>query len=134
MPDIDKYENSANGNIIIGYYPSGVSAALSEFLEAHGYGVYICDSFDSLMSIEVTNLRMVVMDLSSDDDSVCHAIEMIRQMTVRPTVPVLVSSEYPDTEKIVSALNAGAIDYIIRPYSNQELLMRVRTILSLTQE
>lgn len=131
MSYMDKYNNSPNGNILICYYPAGVSASLSEFLEAHGYGVYICGTFEDLMSVELTNLRMAVMDISSDDSTVFHAIEMIKHMKVRDSVPVLVSSEYPDTARIVSALNAGAMDYIIRPYSNQELLMRIRTILSL---
>lgn len=130
MPDIDVNNNFANGNILIAYYPAEMSAMLSDFLKLHGYGVYVCDSFDGLMTLEMSNLRMVVMDISSKDDSVFHAIEMIKQMAVQPNLPILVSAEHPDTERIILALNAGAYDYIVRPYSKQEILMRVRALLS----
>lgn len=134
MPDLDNNKNTANGYILVAYYPAEISARLSDFFQLHGYGVYVCDSFDGLMALDMPDLSMVVMDISSKDESVYHAIEMLKQMSSKPNMPILVSAEHPDTERIVQALNAGAYDYIVRPYSMQEILMRVRTLLSAYSE
>ena len=62
--------------------------------------------------------------------STFHAIEIIKQTPVGMKIPILVVADVSSTANVVRALNAGASDYILQPYSNKEFLHRVIALIS----
>lgn len=82
------------------------------------------------MEIEHVDVKCIVVDVTAGHASTYHAIEIIKQTPVGMKIPILVVADVLSTSNVVRALNAGASDYILQPYSNKEFLHRVLTLVS----
>lgn len=69
---------------------------------------------------------VVVLDLGLPDVDGADALQMIRAVS---TVPVIVATARDDQDEIVRIFDAGADDYVIKPYSTDHLEARVRALL-----
>ena len=68
---------------------------------------------------------LVVLDLGLPD---IDGVEVIRQLRTWTPVPIVVLSGRVDSHDKVDALDAGADDYVTKPFSLDELLARVRAV------
>jgi two-component system, OmpR family, KDP operon response regulator KdpE len=68
---------------------------------------------------------IVVLDLGLPD---LDGVEVIRQLRGWTRVPVIVLSGRADSHDKVRALDAGADDYVTKPFSVDELLARIRVV------
>lgn len=121
--------SGTKSTIFIVYYPEESGKALVELFGGLGYDVALINNLDSLLATSAENVSGALVDISVGGKSAIHAIEIVNQMPSGNLIPVLVSCEFPDVELIVDALNAGAVDYIVRPYSKLELVQRMRSII-----
>ena len=64
-----------------------------------------------------------VLDLGLPD---MDGIEVLKQIRSRSTVPVLILSVRNAEQDVISCLNAGADDYLIKPFRQGELVARVK--------
>jgi DNA-binding response OmpR family regulator len=80
---------------------------------AEGERMALTDSFDA-----------VVLDLMLPGRSGLEILATVRR--ARPTLPVLVLSALGELEDRVSGLDAGAVDYLVKPFSLAELVARLR--------
>lgn len=69
---------------------------------------------------------VVVLDLGLPDLDGTEALRMIRSVS---QVPVVVATARDDESDIISVLDAGADDYVIKPYSADHLAARIRAVL-----
>lgn len=72
------------------------------------------------------NADVVVLDLGLPDVDGADALQMIRAVSA---VPVIVATARDDQDEIVRIFDAGADDYVIKPYSTDHLEARVRALL-----
>ncbi len=70
--------------------------------------------------------HLVLLDLMLPE---VDGIELMRQMFEITTLPVLILSAYSQEEVMVRALDAGAADYVVKPFSPNELTARIRAAL-----
>jgi two-component system, OmpR family, KDP operon response regulator KdpE len=98
----------------------GISAAL----QAAGYEVSGAET--AAGALEAAALRppdAVVLDLRLPDGS---GVEVCRRLREWSQAPVVVVSAVDDEDEKIAALDAGADDYVTKPYSVGELLARLR--------
>ncbi|HZZ49598.1 MAG TPA: response regulator transcription factor [Pseudonocardia sp.] len=69
---------------------------------------------------------IVLLDLMLPDIAGIELIPMLRSVT---DSPVIVVTPHDDEEQIVAALDAGADDYLVRPFGVGSLLARLRAVL-----
>ena len=69
---------------------------------------------------------VVVLDLGLPDVGGGEVLKMIRAVT---TVPVIVATAQDDEGGIVRVFDAGADDYVIKPFSADHLAARIRAVL-----
>jgi DNA-binding response OmpR family regulator len=69
---------------------------------------------------------IVVLDLGLPDVDGADALQMIRAVS---DVPVIVATARDDQDEIVRIFDAGADDYVIKPYSTDHLEARIRALL-----
>jgi DNA-binding response OmpR family regulator len=82
---------------------------------------------EALGALEVVDYNLVVLDLTLPDG---NGIDVLRTLRMKgKPVPVLIETARDDVTHRVEALNQGADDYIVKPFSSEELLARVRAIL-----
>jgi len=70
--------------------------------------------------------RLVLLDLVLPDTDGIKLMESLRELE---DLPVIFISAYDRNETVVRALDAGAADYIAKPFSPSELTARVRAVL-----
>src|SRR5690606_31226664 len=61
-------------------------------------------------------------------------IEVCRQIRAESGVPIIMLTARSDTSDVVSGLESGADDYIVKPFNPKELVARIRTRLRPTTE
>ena len=93
-------------------------------LGAEGFEVFEADSVQrGLIEAGTRRPDLVVLDLGLPDGD---GIELIRDLRAWSDMPVLVLSARTTEVDKINALDAGADDYLVKPFSAGELLARVR--------
>jgi two-component system KDP operon response regulator KdpE len=69
---------------------------------------------------------VVILDLGLPDIDGREVLRMLRAVS---SVPVIVATARDDESDIVSSLDAGADDYVVKPYSATQLDARIRAVL-----
>lgn len=100
--------------------------ALRVTLGAHGYAVVTASNGrEALDAAIASHPDLVVIDLGMPGLTGIEVIQAIRGWSA---VPVLVVSGRSDSADKVDALDAGADDYVTKPFSADELLARLRAL------
>ena len=69
---------------------------------------------------------VVVLDLGLPD---IDGLELLRMVRAVSTVPVIVATARDDESDIIRTLDAGADEYVVKPYSAEQLDARIRAVL-----
>lgn len=102
-------------------------SGLSYLLEESGYKVISVQNLQSAQTVFNSYLPdLVLLDSDDFDDGGLSLLESVRS---NATTPVIIVSGAADEVNIVSALDMGANDYIVKPYGSAELPARVRAAL-----
>lgn len=101
-----------------------ITRVLRTALGAHGFEVRTAnDPEEGLLVFEEWKPDLVVTDLMMPGIS---GIDVCKRVRAKSAVPIIVLSVRDQERTKVEALNAGADDYITKPFGAQELLARVR--------
>lgn len=107
-----------------------IRQSLIEVLAEHGYAVRSAgDGFGALREVTQSPVDAVVLDLGLPDLDGGDALRMIRGIS---SVPVLVATARDDEAEIIRLLNAGADDYLVKPFSGGQLIARLSAVLRRT--
>ena len=117
----------AKGNILVVDDEQQIARVLKTTLSSHGYGVRVAADGDEALrlmkdwcpDLVITDLRMPNMD----------GLQLCRHVRERSQVPIIVLSVRGEERSKVDALDAGADDYVTKPFNVNELLARVRASL-----
>jgi two-component system KDP operon response regulator KdpE len=100
--------------------------ALSINLRARGYEVQAATTSSDALAVAAAHPPdLVVLDLGLPDLDGVEVIHGLRRWT---TAPIVVLSARTDSSDKVEALDAGADDFITKPFGVEELLARVRAV------
>ena len=103
---------------------SALAEMLTMVLEAEGFEVvHAVDGNDALEQFERTDPDLVLLDVMLPFLSGVQVCEKIRETS---GVPVIMLTARTDTDDIVRGLEAGADDYVVKPFNPQELMARIR--------
>ena len=104
-----------------------IVATVSPLLRARGYDVVPAMSGRAgLDAVERDKPDLIVLDLGLPD---LDGVEVCRQIRQTSNVPILVLSARGAEPDKVAALDAGADDYVTKPFGPEELLARIRAAL-----
>src|SRR5258705_8931152 len=107
-----------------------LTRVLRRSLMAKGYDVRIAgDGEFALQTFRDWPAALVVTDLAMPNMS---GLELCRQLRAISEVPIIVLSVRGEEKTKVMALDAGADDYVTKPFGMDELLARIRATLRRT--
>ena len=101
-----------------------ITRVLRTSLSAQGYDIRVANSGE--MALEIMkdwSPSLIITDLSMPS---VDGIELCRRVRAVSQIPILVLSVRDQERQKVEALDAGADDYITKPFGMNELLARVR--------
>lgn len=100
---------------------------LRSSLEANGYAVEeAADGAAGLTVVGNRHAEALILDLGLPD---LDGVEVIRRVRAWSTMPIIVLSARAREDDKVAALDAGADDYLVKPFGEGELLARLRAAL-----
>lgn len=103
---------------------SQITRVLRTSLSSHGYDIRVANDGETALEIMkdwapdlvITDLAMPNMD----------GLELCRRLRTKTQIPIIVLSVRGEERTKVKALDAGADDYVTKPFGMEELLARVR--------
>jgi two-component system, OmpR family, response regulator MprA len=107
---------------------AGVRRMLARTLEAEGYGVTaVADGGSALVEIERSAPDLIVLDVAMPG---MDGLGVTRRLRGKgDALPVLLLTARDGVADRVAGLDAGADDYLVKPFAPAELLARVRALL-----
>lgn len=104
-----------------------ISEATQSILNSHGYNVIICENGQLACEMIASHCPdLVLLDLGLPDMDGMEVLKIVRGWSQTPVI--VVSARNCEADK-VQALEAGADDYISKPFGYSELLARIKVAL-----
>jgi len=106
---------------------AAIRTALERALSQRGHAVYAAPT--AMAGLELVTSRspdVVVLDLGLPDVDGTQVLGMIRGISA---VPVIVATARDDENEMVWVLDLGADDYVVKPFSAEQLEARLRAVL-----
>ncbi|WP_433175205.1 response regulator transcription factor [Actinoallomurus sp. CA-150999] len=111
---------------------ASVRSALVRALSEHGHAVTSApNAVDGLRQAIGDRPDLVVLDLGLPDLDGCEVLRMLRAVS---SVPVIVATARDDEREMVRVLDAGADDYVVKPFGAGQLDARIRAVLRRGEE
>lgn len=121
MTTIDEH---GSYTILIVEDDSAVKSLIATALKVQGYrGLEASTGAAALLEATTKNPDVIILDLGLPD---ADGITLIREIRTWSRTPIIVVSARTDDADKVAALDAGADDYLTKPFSVEELLARLR--------
>ena len=107
----------------------GLSEVILMLLERDGYVAQHAASVKAgIAKVEAAGPDLVITDLKLPDGTGLDAIAAIRAR--HAALPFIVITSYSSLESAIGALRGGAVDYVIKPFKNDDLLAAIARALN----
>ncbi|WP_457600120.1 response regulator transcription factor [Hydrogenivirga sp.] len=110
-----------------------LAQSLKKFLEMNGLEVELAYSFsDAVDSLEGKRFDVYVFDINLGDGDGIELLEDLRHF--KDDTPTIFISALTDIQTMTRGFNAGAEDYIKKPFDPEELVVRIKARLKKQEE
>ena len=111
--------------ILIAEDEARIAAFLEKGLRANGFSTMTVDAVDDVIAAASdSDFELLILDLGLRDGDGMHALMELRKRGNR--LPVVILTARDSVAERVAGLQAGADDYVTKPFSFEELLARIR--------
>ena len=94
--------------------------ALSETLSRSGHQVdCVSNGYDALKKVQSSSLKLIITDVRMPKMDGMEVLQEIKKLS--PQIPVIMITAYGTIHNAVEAMKKGAVDYILKPFSFEEL-------------
>ena len=131
MIDVSASSADQSGTLLVAEDDRGVREALERALRFEGYELLTAsDGADALDQVASSGPDLVILDVMMPHVDGLTVCRRMRERGIR--TPVLMLTARHEVSDRVAGLDAGADDYLVKPFALDELLARVRALLRRT--
>lgn len=106
-----------------------LSAVVKEYLESKGFECTVCHSVrEGKLALTSNSYQLCLLDVKMPLEDGFHFAEILKQQY--PTVPFIFLTGQLSTADRIKGLEAGAQDYIVKPFSMRELQLRIENVVT----
>ena len=117
-----------NNHLLIVDDDRALSPMVEEYLAAKGYKITLChNATDGLCKFKDLDIDLCILDIRMPMKDGFTLAEEIQEYS--PEIPFLFLTSETDKKKRIKGLILGASDYILKPFSMEELYLRINIIL-----
>ena len=122
--------NNTNINILVVEDDAFMQAILNEFLGSIYQIETKSNGMEALAFLQNGNIPdLIIADLNTPEINGLELIEQLKISDFFNSIPVIILSGDESSEKRIKCLNAGADDYIVKPFNPSELDARIKVVL-----
>ncbi len=101
---------------------------LGNYLQLEGYLVEFAMNGETAIDwTRKTEFDLILLDIMMPGMDGFEVCKIIKSKPLNHKTPIIFLTAKIDTESIVNAFDLGAVDYVIKPFNQKELIVRVRT-------
>ena len=98
-------------------------------LSREGYDVAVCGTLQEAKKLLEPSLSLLVLDLMLPDGSGLDLCREIKKNSLLSNIPIIILTAKDDEVDRVVGFELGADDYVTKPFSVRELILRVKAVL-----
>ena len=99
---------------------------LSEIIEKEGYSVrQAIDGEMALIAVNSQTPDLILLGVELEKVDSYQVCKKLKQEKKTADIPVIFLSDFDNFQKKIESLKIGAIDYLIKPYQPEELLVKI---------
>jgi len=118
-------------NVLLIEKDKEVGIEISSILREEGIlAECINDTSSAQYLLNNITFNLIILSIDKPDTIGLDSLKSIKQSIENKSTPILIASVANNTPKIKELINAGAIDFILKPYDDFELKTRIKSILS----
>jgi signal transduction histidine kinase len=107
---------------------------LDEFLSHHGFEVLIAqDGKNALAKVEKAQPHLILLDILMPELDGFETGRRLKANPITRDIPIIFMTALTDTVDKVKGFELGAVDYITKPFEQEEVLARIKTHLRINQ-
>ncbi len=121
--------NAASTRLLIADTDSMSSELLQFRLESEGFQSVIVSDGRKALEMDLSEFSLIIVDLM---DCAFNGLMFTQEIKRNPytfNIPVIILSAHASEDDIVNGLDAGADDYIPKPFSSRLLIARIRSVI-----
>lgn len=107
---------------------------LSFNLETEGYHVDTANSAEEALEMDVPSFHLLLLDVMMGGMSGFQMAKKLKENPVTANIPIIFLTARDTENDTVTGFNLGADDYISKPFSIREVMVRIRAVLRRTAE
>lgn len=120
---------TALGKIIIADSDENISSLLSVNLRSEGYEVDVINDALNVKDKDLSGIKLIIGDVMGDEYAGISLLRDIKNNPMTAHVGFIICSIVDRERAIIGALDAGADDYIVKPFSLRELIARANAVI-----
>lgn len=117
------------GNVLIVDSDSMTGELVQFRLESEGFRSEIITDGRTALDRDLTEFNVILVDLMNQEFNELMFTQAVKRNPDTFNIPVIICSVKSSEDDIVDGLDAGADDYISKPFSSRELIARVRSMI-----
>lgn len=102
-------------------------------LENEGYDVDIAFSAEQALSYNIKAYSLILLDIMMGEISGIKMAKMLKADVTTANIPIIFCTARDTEDDMVTGLNIGADDYIMKPYTIRNVIARVKSVLRRTK-
>lgn len=130
--------NTEGGNLLIVDDKPDNIAILFDFLSIHGFNILVAGDGEDALTImqnedfgEAERPELILLDIMMPNMNGFETCRRLKEMTDCHDIPIIFMTALSDTKSKLQGFELGAVDYITKPFRQEEVLARVQTHLTL---
>ncbi|MDP6775348.1 MAG: hybrid sensor histidine kinase/response regulator, partial [Candidatus Latescibacteria bacterium] len=107
---------------------------LRQALEPEGYSILVATNGEAALKVAATaQPDLILLDVQMPGINGFETCRRLKADSAMADTPVIFVTARTETESVVEGFHAGGIDYITKPFNNEEVLIRVQTHLKVSR-
>lgn len=103
-------------------------------LETEGYVVETANSAEEAMTMDISSFNLLLLDVMMGEMSGFAMAKKLKENPMTASIPIIFLTARDTENDTVTGFNLGADDYISKPFSIREVLVRIRAVIRRTKE
>lgn len=103
-------------------------------LETEGYVVETANSAEEAMTMDISSFNLLLLDVMMGEMSGFAMAKKLKENPTTASIPIIFLTARDTENDTVTGFNLGADDYISKPFSIREVLVRIRAVIRRTNE
>lgn len=101
-------------------------------LDNEGYEVDTANSAEEALKLNLSQYQLLLLDIMMGDISGFKMASLLKKKKETSSIPIIFISAKDTENDVLTGFNVGADDYISKPFSIREVLLRVKAVLRRT--